>query len=585
MRLGTIIKVWAGLKVAAWLLVMAWRFTSGAHMDGVERTDAGWIERGTRALTRTGRASRWAYMPRLKRAAWRLGTTTAAAVTSCAYAVYPVATEVTAGTLAAGGSYVAGRRGVRAWQVREHRRRVVRPLHAALRGPLGLPAKDAGEKWLDVPRAYRDDPDAVVRLHLPDSFLGDDGTRRLIADTMRRRLGGEWDAHWRLDEYPLSVELRQPPAPPAMVKFADALPIMARAQRGKVFLGKGTRDEEIWLDLDAETPHVAMSMGTGGGKSSTLRVILSQLARGEAERVMILDPKQVSHRWARGIPGVDIYCAPDEWASAIAEFRTEMDRRYAEISEHGEEREFPRWVLVVEEMNSMTALLRQWWAKTRDKDDPKNPPALDDLGFCLFMGRQAVMNVLAVLQQANARAMGGSDFRDQFGCKILARFSPQVWNMLVGTYPRPKSSRHPGRAIVLIGDDEMRAQLAFFTEDEARAYALNDRQAVTVTPARTVRDHRDADVTVTGRPSLTVIDGGEPERVTLAEAARLQIVPMTYDALRQAKSRRDKNGFPAGVTRDGKTTYTPHELRAWRAVTVTGGRGDLADAASGEKSR
>lgn len=50
-----------------------WRFMTGQPWHGKPVTDAGWTRRGTRALTRTGHASRWQHLTIWERTAWRTG--------------------------------------------------------------------------------------------------------------------------------------------------------------------------------------------------------------------------------------------------------------------------------------------------------------------------------------------------------------------------------------------------------------------------------------------------------------------------------------------------------------------------------
>ena len=68
------------------------------------------------------------------------------------------------------------------------------------------------------------------------------------------------------------------------------------------------------------------------------------------------------------------------------------------------------------------------------------------------MGRQVRMHVLLVAQFATVRALGGPEVREQFATRILARYSLNAWRMLAGeVHPAPKSTKHPGRAQVVIG--------------------------------------------------------------------------------------------------------------------------------------
>lgn len=50
--------------------VLAWRFLSGAHLDGHRRTNATWLKRATRPR---GELNWWTAKPRLYRAFWRWG--------------------------------------------------------------------------------------------------------------------------------------------------------------------------------------------------------------------------------------------------------------------------------------------------------------------------------------------------------------------------------------------------------------------------------------------------------------------------------------------------------------------------------
>lgn len=56
----------------------------------------------------------------------------------------------------------------------------------------------------------------------------------------------------------------------------------------------------------ADSPHVLISAGTGGGKSTILRIICCQFIHHGA-RAFVLDFKRISHTWARRVPGIT-YC-------------------------------------------------------------------------------------------------------------------------------------------------------------------------------------------------------------------------------------------------------------------------------------
>ncbi|MFF4741276.1 helicase HerA domain-containing protein [Streptomyces sp. NPDC001262] len=324
-----------------------------------------------------------------------------------------------------------------------------------------------------VERQARAAESAVLAVNLPPEAELGTGEQERLSSLVKRRIPGEWEAHW--DHRAFKVVFKRPPKPPSKVSFDDVRELMETLAAHKALLGLGTRAEAITIDFDAETPHVALSIGTGGGKSSTLRSIIAQMVRKGTERVIIIDPKLISLDCFDGVPGIEIYTELFEQWAAVAEFQQEMERRY-HIKKFNKDAKFPRWILVLEEQNDFAEESYQHWSEVKEKKDPARPPVFGHIARTLFKGRQADMNVISVYQRLTARAAGGTELRDQYGAKILARFSPQAWNSLVGTTPRPKSSRHNGRALVVIGGDQRQCQMAFLTDDEAREYALNGRE-------------------------------------------------------------------------------------------------------------
>jgi hypothetical protein len=310
----------------------------------------------------------------------------------------------------------------------------------------------------------------------PEAELGD-GEQSRLTNLVKRRIPGEWEASW--DHQDFKVTFKHPPRPPQKVLFNDpeVQEMIDGLENSQVLLGLGSRNEKIVLDFESETPHVGLSIGTGGGKSSTLRNIITQQIRKGAEKFIVIDPKLISLDCFEGIPEVEIYTEIMEQWAAIAKFALEMERRY-QIKKADKSATFPRWFLIMEEQNDFAEESYQTWMDVKDKKDPARPPVFGQVAKSLFKGRQADMNVISVYQRLTARAAGGTELRDQYGAKILARFSPQAWNSLVATTPRPKSSRHNGRAVVVIGGSERVCQLVFVDDSEAREYALNGRDPI-----------------------------------------------------------------------------------------------------------
>ncbi|MGW4808067.1 FtsK/SpoIIIE domain-containing protein [Kitasatospora sp. NPDC004272] len=341
-------------------------------------------------------------------------------------------------------------------------------------------------EWYDAVRAFKPVAwwlerrsaaveDAKVVLKFPPEAELSDGEQLRVTNLVNRRIPGEWEASWNHQSF--KVEFKHPPRPPQKVLFSEVKDLIDALPASQVLIGLGTRNEKIVIDFDDETPHVGLSIGTGGGKSATLRNIIVQQIRKGAEKVVIIDPKLISQDCLDGIPEVEIYTEIGEQWEAIAKFAMEMERRY-QIKKADKSATFPRWFLIMEEQNDFAEESYQTWMDVKEKGDPARPPVFSQVAKTLFKGRQANMNVISVYQRLTARAAGGTELRDQYGAKILARFSPQAWNSLVATTPRPKSSRHNGRAIVVIGGSERTCQMVFVGEDEAREYALNGRRPV-----------------------------------------------------------------------------------------------------------
>jgi hypothetical protein len=319
----------------------------------------------------------------------------------------------------------------------------------------------------------------------------------------------------------------------------------------------GTHNRVCSINLDSEAPHVALSMGTGGGKSSLLRLIIIQLIRSGCERIDILDIKRASHVWAKGIPGVYIHTTMQAMIDATSAFKSEMEHRY-DLLENGHAGDFPRRALIVEEQNSLMAFARQYWADFRNElpasdrnSVPKQCPLISDIGFALFMGRQSLMNCISVFQRMSANAAGGGDMRSQYGCKILARFDSQSWKSLVGTTPIPRSSRLPGRARFVLGDDIHEIQMSFIDDDDARAYALAHARVDQASDPLT----------------LVSADGAGSDDIppmSLREMVDAGLIPVRYSAATRARTRAGEK-FPEGKKTPSGVIYRPTDVQTFFA--------------------
>lgn len=528
------------------------RFLSGRPMDGRRRTNSTFLRRADRDLTSHGRSAHWHWMPGWKRAAWRVGITALAAGFAYGYATARTVT-LAAGLAAAilalsGGGFLAHIR-IRNWHLD---RKIGRPLYTTAALITGHDHTDNHRHHLTIPRNFRTDNKARIVFRLPYEFEGRAPDVKRLHELFARRLGGEWDMTPHFSAHPPRIEFYPSPAPPRSVSFADILPALEKSDSNSVVLGIGTHAAVASINLDSESPHVAITMGTGGGKSSLLRLIVAQLIRHGVQRIDIIDPKRISHDWARHIPGVFIHRTMAEQMKAVHLFRIEMESRYDTLEQDSAAgrplTDFPRHVLIIEEQNSWINYARQYWKDYRNELTsqersriPSDPPVISDLGFILFQGRQSRMNVFSVFQRMSASASGGGDLRENYYAKLLARFSPQTWKLLVGTTPVPRSSRINGRAKLVLGEDDRWIQMAFITDAEAQEYAARGSVLAEDSP----EDSPDPD-----------------DPVTLREASDAKIIPISYGALRRARNR-DAAKFPAAVASAAGQAYRPSDLRTW----------------------
>nr|WP_173309157.1 pRL2-11 [Streptomyces sp. 44414] len=440
----------------------AWRFLSGSPMDGKPRTDATWTHRGTRTEREDGRqAHRWDYLARLERAGFRWAGSAAVGGTGYAYSQDPTMTleVLQAGGFTTGSAATAwvGYRlmdGAVTWR---HQRDWVWPLHVALREKLGYPEGTKPSRYIHVPVNYDEITGDAIRIDLPADFAGEDSVKSLVKTVVTNKLAlQDVTFSWQIEGKSHHVVVKQSPRPPSKVLFSDpeVKKIVEGMPESAPLIGLSHRGRAISVDLDAESPHVLVSAGTGGGKSVILRAIFAQLLKNGAEGA-VLDRKRHSHKWVRGLSGVAYHREIEDIHDALVALGEEGERRNRIVDawegDEGEAPVGPRMAILLEEANATIGKLKRYWASVRktkaDDDgpaDPKESPAIDALGEILFMGRAVKMHVLMVAQSATANALGGPEMRENFATRILARYTRNAWNMLVpgGPSPRPSRPRH-----------------------------------------------------------------------------------------------------------------------------------------------
>lgn len=440
-----------------------------------------------------------------------------------------------------------------------HRRRVVVPLAKALSRPLENDP-DNILKRLVVPTRHTG-PDAVVKVPVPDGWHGD---RQMVKSVVTARLGGDWVAEWRMHEAPFTAVFTRAPEPPQMVKWAEIQGHIKASKPGEVVVGLDNHGRPVRGDFVREEPMWGLSIGSGGGKSVFLWCTVAQLV-AQGARIVAIDPKFISLDPLMGVPGIEVYSDPrnvQQMWDAIHDFRLEMESRFDAWTKD-RSLEFERLVLVLEEGNMFSDLSKDYWREVKTKKDPSQPPVWGDIAAILRMGRQANCNMIAVFQRMDDQATGGRGLRDSFGFRVLGRYTWQAWKMLVGTMPIPRSQKRRGRFIVVDGGEHTWIQAPYATAEEIREFCLEARAEQGMTSRHAddepVDQERSAERDVT---SLTLVK--TEGRYNLASAAREGIVPLSAEALRQAKRR---PGFPEAGP-DGK--WSAADLQGWLESRRTG---------------
>lgn len=282
---------------------------------------------------------------------------------------------------------------------------------------------------------------------------------------------------------------------PAILDYEDARGTLWDLPESEILLGVDGEGTAVTADLNADSPHVLISAGSGAGKSVTARSIATQgLIKGYS--VVFLDAKRHSHRWAKSLPQVHYASTMPEIGNALVSVAAEMHRRNEVVESWPGDISTadvgPRILVVFEEMNATMDALADL-EKQAAKGGYGCLAAFADI---MFLGRAAKCHVLAIAQYADRTVLKPS-IRENFGVRILIQHSWEAWNMLV---PRassrtgaPAAPTAVGRGYVVKGGRPVETQLMFLGE-ELSAQLVRDtyaaRERAGLVPTTTKRKER-----------------------------------------------------------------------------------------------
>src|SRR4051812_12735507 len=283
-----------------------------------------------------------------------------------------------------------------------HYRTILSPIARAIGPVMGMEKTPAGS-YIDINRRFVDrSNNSIATIRVSHALAGQPGSRRNIDEAIRLCLAaGEHEMRitWEFFGPKPRILMTWRPAPPKIVTFEMTREKILELSDSKVLIGMARAGEFYVVDIDTESPHLMVSVGTGGGKSTLTRGFAAQFLHNNCD-VYILDVKRISHRWAKSVSRVHYARDISEIHDMFVRLGRELDRRNAVIDAGNDPGQ--RIVFIVEEMNMLMKRLKNYWAKIRERSDPKSSPAIDALTDLLFAGREAKMHGILIAQYLTA---------------------------------------------------------------------------------------------------------------------------------------------------------------------------------------
>lgn len=332
---------------------------------------------------------------------------------------------------------------------------------AVLRDDLKLPEEEPRENWLLLPPSLAA-PDARIIVRLPWTFRGSDLEKEQLGALLNSRLPGEWVGRYSFigEHFTATYTHKPPPKPPEPAPeppekvdlFGERVQEAIDAAQDKpetYVFGIDENDEIVEIPLVGEQAHIAVSVGTGGGKSALLQMLATQVIRRRGT-ILAVDPKMVSLRLLKGVEGVYLYDDPGqggdmrralEWAAEVVE------ARFYEYLD-GKRKNFPPLFVYMEESNELTGILKAVWMKIKDSNEPNADPIWESVASILRKGRQVNVHVVAVFQDLKDTDFSGVSLGLLFPVKIMGAYAKKQWDRIVGSnVAMPPSERKAGRLV------------------------------------------------------------------------------------------------------------------------------------------
>lgn len=627
-------RIFYGFRLIIAGMRIAFRFLTGRPMSGERKTNATFTRHATRSLDPSGTALRWEMLPGYQRALWRIlglyviGLLLSSGILWPFRGILPGWADPELWLILHGS--VAGILLARWWILRRIRlhgiripypvreeilnesteetrkvwriqmwalegsaawdREVTLPLGRALSSMLSLPGTDREiRRSVRIPRDFHSGTTGEILL--PDIFTGADaGMERRMAATIQARLGlrdkDPISITWSLGGSAPRVTFKLPEKIPALVTFADLRPYLEGSGEWDYVYGVTGGGSAFSVSVTDDTPHGAISAGSGAGKSELLKGKIAQ-AGHKGWNLIILDWKGESQEWAKGISGVRYVSSTEAIHDMCVQIGEEID--YRKELPKGTVR--PPIMVVAEEWGITAPLLAEYWSIMRSTADleekrtmPLRSPALSAMMKLVFCGRSLGLFEELVAQRFSARVTNGNaDLRESFGVIMMARWKPQTVKMLApDVKPFPKKPRELGRWVAVDGERAVMYQAALWTDSEAEEWFLSG-EPIPMSPWMTrgyaadlavasqrITQEDPLHLDAAGR-SAGVIEGEVVDARKLSEMVDgLTPLGVTLNVLRLAANSGPKNDptfpSPVGGAPNGGYTYDYSEVRQWARI-------------------
>ncbi|MEU4080410.1 hypothetical protein [Streptomyces venezuelae] len=362
---------------------------------------------------------------------------------------------------------------------RRHMRSLVVPMSMALKDLLSGWDDHQRLRALTIPidRSY-------VAIRLPDGWHDPGGFKDQMRELVQDRMGGLWAGEWNLKNHPFNVVFTpQKPKPklepPEKVDFfSDVVQkAIAACEPGQLVLGIDERQRPVIKEMTGETAMWALSVGSGGGKSSFLQMIITQLVRQRAT-VIGIDVKMASINCFEGVEGVHLYTDPGnigDMRSAISWAAREVEARNY-VKKTDPRKNFDRLTLILEEGNEFGDASKEWWNENKEKGEPASDPIWGDIASIMRMGRHVNVTIIGVFQDLREAAVGSRGLRNMFRMILMGNFNANQWKMIVNTTPVPESVDRAGRMMIIEGNRRVWIQVPYADPEDFRTHSMELRK-------------------------------------------------------------------------------------------------------------